>query len=39
MQKADYKFIYYTLLNSSFQKYINAFSFGAAQANISTTEI
>lgn len=39
MQKADYKFIYYTLLNLSFQKYINAFSFGAAQANISTTEI
>lgn len=39
IQKSDYKFIYYAILDPKFQKYINAFSFWAAQANISTTEI
>lgn len=38
-EKSYYKFIYYTLLKESFQKFINTHSFGAAQANISTDQI
>lgn len=36
---SDYRFIYYSLLQESFQKFIDTHSFGAAQANISTTQI
>jgi type I restriction enzyme S subunit len=38
-EKSDYNFIYYTLLQDLFQKFINTHSFGAAQANISTDQI
>lgn len=38
-EKSDYRFIYYSLLQDGFQKFINTHSFGAAQANISTDQI
>jgi len=38
-EKSDYGFVYYLLLQRSFQKYIDTHSFGAAQANISTDQI
>lgn len=38
-EKSDYGFVYYSLLQSGFQKFIDTHSFGAAQANISTDQI
>jgi len=38
-EKSDYRFIYYSLLQKEFQKFIDTHSFGAAQANISTEQI
>lgn len=38
-EKSDYGFVYYLLLQRSFQKFIDTHSFGAAQANISTDQI